>query len=423
MSTASWPEWLKKRTIGRALNIQAYNLRLKGDYKQAEFYYLKALEYFQKEEDQEADTRNNLAFVLGLLGNLPEANKQINRALDIRQQRQKKHPIGLSINTRGRLNALNHEYELAKRDCLRAYALFEETETWNYIPDGDVKITPRGMGLTCNALGFIFRREAAFLKEQGIEFEQIKSLYEEAESYLEEAEGIFSPQTISEQEGDPPARENLPLVVEPVRAWEALNEMGCLYHDWAMLIKKRDANSPLIKKYFNKSKGKLEQAEKIAQQLAEEQGNHLQLADTIDDLAKLYASQGKLEQAKEKIEELRNIVPAQYFLDAFPGKLLYDPSLAGHAYGLLAGKYYIFHALWAIESSDENDLRVGFDNLIKAFICFLYFTPHKNAWQAQINGPISKLKQNAQLFMMFTVYLQEKMNANGELLAKILQII
>ncbi|MCZ7672525.1 MAG: hypothetical protein M5U34_38045 [Chloroflexi bacterium] len=93
------------------------------------------------------------------------------------------------------------------------------------------------MGLTCNALGFIFRREAAFLKEQGIEFEQIKSLYEEAESYLEEAEGIFSPQTISEQEGDPPARENLPLVVEPVRAWEALNEMGCLYHDWAMLIK------------------------------------------------------------------------------------------------------------------------------------------------------------------------------------------
>jgi hypothetical protein len=63
-------EWLRQRSLGRAYNTIGYLLRTYGHYQDAAHYYQLALPYFQASgsEDEQADTLNNLAFLLATVG-------------------------------------------------------------------------------------------------------------------------------------------------------------------------------------------------------------------------------------------------------------------------------------------------------------------------------------------------------------------
>ena len=67
--------------------------------------------------DEQADTLNNLAFILALLGAPKRAKTHIDQALELRQRLGQKYPLALSHNTRGLIYSLQGQYEMGRREC------------------------------------------------------------------------------------------------------------------------------------------------------------------------------------------------------------------------------------------------------------------------------------------------------------------
>jgi len=84
---SSAPDWLHQRVLGRAHNTLGYLLRTHGHYGYALATYQRALTHFTSPDsaDERADTLNNIAFVLALLGDSDAAQKSISQALAYRQ--------------------------------------------------------------------------------------------------------------------------------------------------------------------------------------------------------------------------------------------------------------------------------------------------------------------------------------------------
>lgn len=209
--------WFWRRITGRAWNTLGYLYRTYGHYRRALEAYNQALHYFTSgPEDEQADTLNNRAFLLALLGESEQSLASIDRAVAIRRRLAQPYPLALSYNTRGRIHALQGTFSFAQQECEEALRTFEALAD------------PRGIGLTCNALGFILRLQGQKWKVEYCTVEEATVRFEQSGSYLEKARALFAE--------DNAKIVSQPTVIEPLRHWEAYNESGSLYREWGHVL-------------------------------------------------------------------------------------------------------------------------------------------------------------------------------------------
>ncbi|MBK8988170.1 MAG: hypothetical protein IPM39_19245 [Chloroflexi bacterium] len=102
------PAWLRQKVLGRAYNVLAYLEWIYGHYGAAVNAYRLALDCFASFDlsDEQADTLNNLAFLLAVLGDYSQAKNHADLGLKLRQQVGQIYPVALSHNTRGLIYAM-----------------------------------------------------------------------------------------------------------------------------------------------------------------------------------------------------------------------------------------------------------------------------------------------------------------------------
>lgn len=331
--------WFQNRLLGRAYDRLGYLARVNGHYKNASEYYHQALQFYKDAEilDEYAFTQNNLAFVLALLGDVVGAKAAAEDALTKRLELGQRYPIASSYNTRGLIRALENSGSLdGQRDCELALSIFEEINT------------PRGIGLACNALGFILRKRGEGWTLGQCTPEQAKQWYTKAEEYFERAKEIF-------KDG------------EKIRLWEALNELGCLNRDWACLLKfLQDEEGSRIK--FKQAKGFQEQALVLAQ----ESNMRFQQVDTLDDVVELSLDLGDFEQARQKLEECRALIPPEFNLTAARNE-----PYRGEIYWFSLAKIQMREGMmriWTARQNTPRDILQVADGIQCLLNSFMYFS-------------------------------------------------
>lgn len=334
--------WLRDRVLGSAYNKFGYFLRTYGHYGVALEKYQRALVCFERAQvpDEQANTLNNLSFVLGLLGDTEQAIATINQALAIRMWLGQLYPRALSYNTRGLVYALHCQYKRGRDDCLRALNIAKEIDE------------PRGIGLACNALGFLFRQWAASQPTPT----QAMTMFEQAATYLHDAVDIFSQQ-----------------VTEPLRLWEAYSESGSLAFDRGVVLHQQ-SDDQTAQQQFAQAYHYQEQALRIAQELP---GLQFQEADTCDDLAKICFYQGNTSAARHWLEKAWRFVPAEYRLKV--GKCDNQLPPPGEAYWLILGKAHWQLGVWNVQMKKQQSVhdkqsakhsQAAIEQLALASVCF-----------------------------------------------------
>jgi len=338
-----WDEdrhWIWMLTRGKAHNHIGYLYRTEGRYGLARRQYQHALTYFAeiKLSSEEANTRNNLAFALALLGRLPAARKHAEQALKTRQSEGKPYPIALSRNTLGRIYTLEDHPIWGERECSTALGFFESFRA------------PRGIGLACNSLGFALRQRGNHWKlgETVYPVNDVEQYFGQADKYLNRAIQIFS-------SGDTP---------EPLRLWEAYNELGSLYCDWGWLARQAKEDAVTALEYYTASV----QHQEKALAVAEEHHFLFQLADSLDDLAQAFGDQSFLllsmgqedearecrAQAEAHLERIETLIPEAFKLIA--GQGFGDAPEPGEAYWLSLGKVHFWRGVWAFRDLEANNV-------------------------------------------------------------------
>ncbi len=312
--------WLQSRVLGRANNTLGYLLRSHGHYGIALTAYQQALQNFKKTDiiDEKADTLNNIAFVFALLGDSKQSLVSAIQALELRQRIGQKYPLALSYNTRGLIYTLQGQVDLGRRDCQLALSIFEELET------------PRGIGLACNAIGYIFRKQGEGWKLGKITTNQAVQCFQQSNEYLERAASVFSGQ-----------------ISEPIRLWESYNEQGSLFREWGYLLRDQgetDAAHEFYSKAINYQLKALE--------VAKQYKMHFQEADTYDDLAKISQDQGDNKKEKYWLKCALSIVPKNYIL--IPNQKRKDIPAQGEAYWLILGKTHWREGIRALKSTAKS---------------------------------------------------------------------
>lgn len=343
--------WFRNRLLGRAYDRLGYLARANGHYYSAAEYYRKALPFYKEAEieDELAFTQNNLAFVLALLGDISGAKAYVEDALAKRLGMGQRYPIALSYNTRGLIRALDNPGVLdGQRDCELALSIFQEINA------------PRGIGLSCNALGFILRKRGEGWVLKKCTPEQALHWYGEAEKHFKRAKEIF-------KDG------------EKIRLWEALNELGSLNRDWAYLLKYLQ-DEEAARKRFAQALDFYGEALK----LAKESNMGFQQVDTLDDMAELYLDWGNFEQAKKKLENCRALIPPEFNLtnakkDPRPGEV--------HWFSL--AKIQLREGMMKIQRGQQNaphdifQVADGVRCLVSSFMYFSLYSPQQPTYLEQ----------------------------------------
>ncbi len=312
--------WLSERVLGRLHDRWGYLFRSNGSYGGAVREYEIALSEFIKNNiiDEQAATTNNLAFILALLGASEQAKIYADQALELRQRIGQKYPLALSYNTRGLIYTLQGQFDLGRRDCQLALSIFEELET------------PRGIGLACNAIGYILRKQGEGWELGKITTDQAVQCFQQSNQYLERAAIVFSGQ-----------------ISEPIRLWESYNEQGSLFREWGYLLRDQcetDAAHEFYSKAINYQLKALE--------VAKQYKMHFQEADTYDDLAKTSQDQGDNKKEKYWLKYALSIVPKNYILT--PNQKRKDIPAHGEAYWLILGKTHWQEGFRALKTTAKS---------------------------------------------------------------------
>jgi|GEM_PF-755462 len=337
------PAWLIAFVTGEMHNQLGYLHRTAGRYGAALDEYALAEHLFRQIERQGhlAQALNNMAFVQAMVGRPDLAQITIREAYNLRKDNVGGHPLALTQNTWGLIASLAGDPEWGVELCRAARSTFEELRE------------QRGLGLTLIALGFTYRRLGERWKEGRYAQKQAEAYFQEAIRCLERAVHIFSEE----------AR-------EPIRLWEAYDELGSTYIDLAWLY--RNFSRP----DFEQASRCLETAVVFLNKALDSLppgSMTLQRADTYDDLAQALADHGSLKklqeqfdaaqtlmaQADDYLQRAHDLVDDAYRLVAGQGfRPIREPD---HAYWALLGKLHRQRAIWsfarvreAAPNSDEQ---------------------------------------------------------------------
>jgi tetratricopeptide (TPR) repeat protein len=328
------------RISGRTHNNLGYLYRIQGHYGRALAEYKLALPFFKQAniQDELASAHNNLAFLQAQLARIPLALHQVDQALAIRKRISTQYGgrtgrLALSYNTRGLIHTFQEHPIWGERDCRTALKISEEAKE------------NRGIGLSCIGIGFALRKRGDQWKLGVYSDEEAEEHFQNAVESFERAIDIFSHQ-----------------VNEPIRLWEAYNELGSLYCDWGWLrCQQPDRVQAALEQYEHAIR-----YQRLALGIAEKNDLHFQIADSYDDMAQAYSDQSFLlaslkrtqeaqesrKRAEDYLENVLAMVPSNFLL--VPGDGIPDPPVAGEAYWLALGKVYYWRGTWAFRDVETG---------------------------------------------------------------------
>jgi tetratricopeptide (TPR) repeat protein len=336
-------QWWRNRILGRAHNNLGYLYWATGQFHEALRQFRLALPKFSEAtiEDEQADTLNNLAFLMALLGRPSLAHNHLDHALKIRKRLGHPIPLAFSYMTRSYIFVLEGRPVSGERDGQTALEMFDG---YGY---------QRGIGMAFNGLGFAARKHGNQWKDGVYTAEEAQVYFQQAIDYYDKARSIF-PEKIK----------------EPLRLWEACNESGSTYCDWGWLLLNQPAlgdDEAVRAKYEDSIR-----FQEMAVAIAEETGLSFQEIDSYDDLAQIYSDMGFLlirmgqqeegerYQAQaaaclEKIEQ--ELIPLIYRLQ--PGKGFSGSLEEGDAYWLALGKLYYWRGIWGFRQIEYKQVQKG----------------------------------------------------------------
>lgn len=316
--------WLRARALGRAHNNLGYLYVRVGHYKVAIEEYRRARFYFEEAgiQDEMADTINNMAFLCGKWGYADRAHNLIEEALELRKEIGLDFPLALSYNTIGWLEVFAENPDRGIQLCKKALQIF-----------ADLEPAPgrRGVGLANLALGAACRQRGEVWKSTVYESKQdAKSSFEEAAGYLKIASQIFRKKRVD----------------EPIRLWEACNELGSLYCEWGWLVRSWDEKE--ARKKYRKSIRYLI----YSAALADKYNLELQKLDSLDDLAHAFADMGDFATAQDWLAKLESQIPPRYRIVERIGFQEFENPI--EEYWLVLGKLHLQRAVWAYRHTEHD---------------------------------------------------------------------
>ncbi len=342
-----FPRDLRMLIVGRAHNNLGYLYHSHGWYGQALDEYRRALSQFPRiDQDDRANTLNNMAYLLGLFGRIKLAKLHIDEAIAIRDRIGKEHPLALSRSTLGRIYTQDGHPIWGAGECQKAVEICERLRE------------PRGLGLALLSLGFALRQRGDQWKIGVYPTDEAIGYFKEAETQLKQAVDIFKFQ-----------------VTEPTRLWEGYNELGSLHDDWGWLDTQSHITSKLSTvnsafKHFRQSIEAQEQALQIADQhdlLFQRVDSTIDLAQVYGDRSFLYRHLGRHMEAQADLKRAEaylfdvqtKFVPRQFHLVEGLG---FGPSREPEvAFWLHLGESHMWRGVWAFRdvgyAATTNDQR------------------------------------------------------------------
>ncbi len=274
--------WWRSRLLGRARNNLGYYYWVLGQNKRAMAEYRRAIWHFHEADikDERAATLTNLGFIYVQLGLAIEAEATLRDAISLRKSGPPV-PLALSLNTLGLAYTYDDRPGQGARCCEEALKIFEDLQHL------------RGQGLAHLALGLTHRKHGEEWKEELCSPEEAEGFFKTAQEHLEQAKDIFAGQ-----------------VQEPVRLWEAHNELGSLSCDWSWLL----ACHPEMGSAQEKYRRAFDSLEASIQVAEGQKDLERQLADSYDDLSQVYSDMGNERTCEEYVERVLDLIPKEYWL-------------------------------------------------------------------------------------------------------------
>ncbi len=353
-------QWWYARILGRAHNLLGYAHRIASRYKLSNECYHTALHHYRNLDirDEMADTLTNAAYVYALLGDISIAEKWIDDALELRRELGQGYPLALTLNTRGLIHLKADEPHRALPRCQEASDICRQLED------------RRGEGMASNALGLVYRKLGNLNRSGVYNFDQALDFYEQAEEALNQSISIFSVE-----------------VPERSRLVEACNEMGAVYRDWAILLKRAEQEAEAAKRF--------ELAQENFERAIGEAGDDWPVdgADSYEDIADIFIIQGRMDKAEEYLSKAEALVPPEYRLVEGQGFKDIDEPVEG--FWQMMGKICLargdivcapVHGLEHLSNEQEFVLLEGVEQYALAIAYFLKYSSnlvlHKEAFDA-----------------------------------------
>ena len=310
--------WWRQRILGRAYNDRAYAHWVSGRYNTALADYRHAVRYLRQADlkDELADTINNEAYLYAVMGRQYNADSLIEDALNLRRELNLRFPLAMSLTTQAAIHALLGRPDEAIHPAEEARRIANELGN------------PRAKGLVMLTLGQAYRMQGDRAKRGSYDIKSANELFAKAEGALEEARKIFV--TVNPRDDQ---------VEEPLRCWQALNELADTYTDWAFALES-------IAKSQDEAQAKRIRAIEFQRQAADIAVRfklERQALDTYDDLAQTYADSGDLSTAQNWLARVESTIPPEYRLQPGGFRDIVEPI---DEYWLALGKLHLQKAIW-----------------------------------------------------------------------------
>jgi hypothetical protein len=202
------------------------------------------------------------------------------------------------------------------------------------------------------------------------------------------------------------------IVAEPIRLWEAYNELGSLYCDWAWLSRKQMAQNwrETALDQYDRSMA----FQKDALEVAKDYSLTFQVVDSYDDLAQatadrsfLLADSGRLKEGEEGLktadsylDRILEIIPIEFHI--LKGKGFIAGSEPGEAFWLSLGKLHLQKGIWIFEQIKRNQiLRDELDAYLRksirlfaiSNIYFHQYWPQSHAYETGVTAFAARLQR------------------------------
>jgi len=299
-----------KEVLGIAYNHKGYISWIKyGHYEDALAKFNQATKYLSESKDQLATTLDNMGRVYGAIGYQERAELLILEGLAIRIQTGDDYRKALSLNSLAIVTMAFGNHQRSVQLAEKAYLLFSKVHRKEMDdPQSNRQSGARGMGLAIITKAQAMRALGSYWREYK-DTEQEEKCQEFLENGIKELEfalAIFRETTsdISEYANSRLTEEKISRPVkEPIRRFQALNELGCTYREIGLLYKSKNLGP---KSYETKAQRYLE----LSKASGESELGHY--VDTVEDLARLlfYSSDSNFARVLELTEELQQKINA-----------------------------------------------------------------------------------------------------------------
>lgn len=360
--------WRRARILGQAYNNKAFVYRSIHKYSTAVFPYRKAIALYRQVDirDEMAIAINNLAFVYAKLGALHEAEALAKDALDLRAQLWQRYPLSLSYNTLGEVHVAAQHPHQARGLSSQALKFASPLGRTSSESTGFA----RGQALAHLALGKAFRGLGFLTKNLAYSYDETVQHYEQSRDHLLSAIEFFDHEKKIKPDSKPTDYEV-----------EARAERGRLYRDWMSLhLQYKDKGSAqerkdLAVKYL-----------KEALMVAEERVMVDDMANILEDLARLYWILKDRDATQKFLDQAESLIPNEYKPKV--GKGLLDISKPINPFWAILGKIFLLRAETIFNPDDYygplneqqvNHLLEAMEYRVLAAACFEKFSPYANS--------------------------------------------